>query len=200
MRLLSGVSRVPIFRQLGTMFRLYKSGTCFRTIRWGRKAVYWSFWNRTRLPVEAERAGSRCSSNRGRPLSGNGIPSMFRFTLAICRTDSLVPVQFRALRAVFLLALALTPIGCAYDPRKFQLPQLMPRHPEVERRAAEYHDPFPDDRLGPGSSTRPPGFSRQRTTTREAFELRGIHMLDSADPLPSTSEAPPKRFSQVVEP
>ena len=91
--------------------------------------------------------------------------------------------------------------GCVLDPRFVRLPELMPRHPAIEQRAAEYHDPFPDESIGPSTGNRPLGFHRQRTPARRAADLRGVHLLDSADRLPPTSAAPPKkRFTQVVEP
>lgn len=91
--------------------------------------------------------------------------------------------------------------GCLFDTRFVQMPQLMPRHPATEQRAAEYHDPFPDESIGPSTGNRPPGFKRQRAEPRRAAELRGIHLLDPGDRLPPTSSAPERnRFSQVVSP
>ena len=91
--------------------------------------------------------------------------------------------------------------GCLLDTRFVQMPQLMPRHPATEHRAAEYHDPYPDESIGPSTGNRPPGFTRQRAEARRAADLRGIHLLDPADRLPSTSTAPDRnRFSQVVSP
>jgi hypothetical protein len=90
--------------------------------------------------------------------------------------------------------------GCAYDPRRFRLPEIHPRHPELERRAAEYHDPFPDDSIGPSADSRPRGFGRQRSETRRAADLRSVHFLDGADRLPSTNHNLDRRFSQTVKP
>ena len=90
--------------------------------------------------------------------------------------------------------------GCAYDPKRFKLPEVWPRHPELERRAAEYHDPFPDDSIGPAADSRPRGFGRQRSETRRAADLRSVHFLDGADRLPSTNHKPDRRFSQTVKP
>lgn len=105
-----------------------------------------------------------------------------------------------------LLAFLLAPLcatGCIFSPRfeqQTRLPQLMPRHPVIELRSAEYHDPFPDSSLGPGEDMRPTGFHRQRTETRRTSELRGIHLLEPSDRMPSTGGLPPKRYSQVVKP
>ena len=74
--------------------------------------------------------------------------------------------------------------GCAYDPRRFQLPQLWPRHPSLERRLLDYHDAFPDDALGPESSFRPLGFHQQRTLTRRTDDLRKTYLLKPSDLLP----------------
>jgi len=91
--------------------------------------------------------------------------------------------------------------GCLLDTRFVQMPQLMPRHPATEHRAAEYHDPYPDESIGPSTGSRPLGFKRQRAEARRAADLRGVHLLDPADRLPSTSVAPDtNRFSEVVDP
>lgn len=111
-------------------------------------------------------------------------------------------IQWRripACAALFLL-LAVNLTGCAYDPKRVKVPEVWPRHPELERRAAEYHDPFPDDSIGPGAGSRPRGFNRQRSETRRAAELRSVHILDGADRLPSTGGQPDRRFSQAVKP
>ena len=105
-----------------------------------------------------------------------------------------------AIRITLGLLLIAQLTGCAYDPRRFRLPEVWPRHPEIERRAAEYHDPFPDDAIGPTADSRPRGFGRQRSTTRRAADLRSVHYLDGADRLPSTSHKPDRRFSQAVKP
>lgn len=122
--------------------------------------------------------------------------------------DACVQANAARIRTVFemnrpgLLFILLIPIlsGCRYDPKRFQLPELQARHPEVGRRVSEYHDPYPDDTLGPGTNSRPRGFDRQRTATRRAAELRAVHLLEEGDLLPSQSRRPPKRYSQVVEP
>ncbi|MDA1161762.1 MAG: hypothetical protein O3B13_01540 [Planctomycetota bacterium] len=91
--------------------------------------------------------------------------------------------------------------GCLLDTRFVKMPELMPRHPALEHRAAEYHDPFPDESIGPSTGTRPLGYTQQRPEARRAADLRGIHLLDPSDRLPSTSTTPErKRFSQVVSP
>ena len=106
----------------------------------------------------------------------------------------------RPLSLMTTLALA-TVIGCVHDPR-MRFPQLLPRHPEAERQASEYHDPFPDDTAGPSVSNRPLGFQQQRTSTRRAAELRGVHLLDPNSEMPPQSKAPARinRFRQAVTP
>ena len=99
------------------------------------------------------------------------------------------------------LILVTTGSGCLLDTRFVQMPQLMPRHPATEHRAAEYHDPYPDESIGPSTGSRPLGFQRQRSEARRAADLRGVHMLDPGDFLPPTSAAPDtSRFSEVVDP
>ena len=111
------------------------------------------------------------------------------------------PVGFRMRPVLFLVLLtSLSATGCIFSPRFEQLtklPHVVPRHPVIERRAAEYHDPFPSD-FGPGEGVRPTGFHRLRTQTRRTSELRGIHLLEPNDRLPSTGGLPKKRYSQVV--
>jgi hypothetical protein len=101
--------------------------------------------------------------------------------------------------AALLVSICLN--GCAYDPKRFQLPSLTRRHPAVERRLADFHDPFPDDTLGPESSARPPSFARQRTLPRRAADLRGVHLLNPRDRLPpDATRAPKNRFAGSVRP
>lgn len=105
-----------------------------------------------------------------------------------------------ALTATLLIAFSST--GCIFSPRfeqQTRLPQLVPRHPVIERRAAEYHDPFPSA-FGPGEGVRPTGFHRLRSQTRQTSELRGVHLLEPSDRLPSTGGMPKKRYSQVLSP
>lgn len=105
------------------------------------------------------------------------------------------------LRLAIALTVATALGGCAYDPKKFQLPRLWPRHPEIERRLADFHDPFPDDALGPESTGRPPGFFRQRTLTRRTSDLGAVFLLDPKDLLPPDTTAIPKnRFANSVRP
>lgn len=100
----------------------------------------------------------------------DGTPQRFS-TPAICR-------------GTIALVVAMCASGCAYDPKRFQLPQLWPRHPALERRIADYHDAFPDDGLGPESSFRPLGFHRQRTLTRRTNDLGQTYLLEPTDLLP----------------
>ncbi|MDA0808576.1 MAG: hypothetical protein O2945_14455 [Planctomycetota bacterium] len=106
-----------------------------------------------------------------------------------------------ATRTALMLVLVFGGSGCLFDTRFVKMPELMPRHPATEHRAAEYHDPFPDESIGPSTGNRPLGYDRQRTATRRAADLRGVHLLDPSDRLPSTNAAPDTdRFSQVVDP
>ena len=89
--------------------------------------------------------------------------------------------------------------GCFSRDPYLRTPQLMPRNPETERHAAEFHDPFPDENMGPSISGRPLGF-QQRTTTRNSAELRGLHLLGPEASLPTKSPQPGHRYSEVVSP
>lgn len=90
--------------------------------------------------------------------------------------------------------------GCAADPY-LKTPTLQARSPAAERRAAEYHDPFPDDEMGPKTFSRPRDFHMPRTTTRQSAELRSLHMLGPDEALaPPKSTRPERRYSQVVDP
>jgi len=115
--------------------------------------------------------------------------------------NSMVKVQDVIRILSVALILATTGSGCLLDTRFVQMPQLMPRHPATEHRAAEYHDPYPDESIGPSTGSRPLGFKRQRAEARRAADLRGVHLLDPGDLLPPTSAAPDtNRFSEVVDP
>ncbi|MBI1314614.1 hypothetical protein GC176_25255 [bacterium] len=139
---------------------------------------------------------ARCSNCCPRPIRR---PRPDR-RLSLSRLCQLDRVLQTAGRSTLLILLLVNLTGCAYDPRRMRLPELWPRHPELERRAAEYHDPFPDASVGPDADSRPRGFNRQRSETRRAADLRSVHILDGADRLPPTSSKPDRRFSQVVKP
>ncbi len=66
--------------------------------------------------------------------------------------------------------------GCV-TPYNTRLPTLRPRHPAVERRSYEYHDPFPNSDLGPETNQRPWGFARPRTQPRQMWQLRRLGPL-----------------------
>ena len=106
-----------------------------------------------------------------------------------------------AMKTALMLVLIFGSSGCLFDTRFVKMPELMPRHPATEHRAAEYHDPYPDESIGPSTGSRPLGFKRQRAEARRAADLRGVHLLDPGDRLPSTSAAPDStRFPEVVNP
>ncbi len=104
-----------------------------------------------------------------------------------------------AKRLMLAAAAACWLTGCLSRDPYLRTPQLMPRHPAAEREAAEFHDPFPDENMGPAISGRPPGF-QQRTTTRNSAELRGLHLLGPEASLPAKSAQPGRRYSEVVSP
>ncbi len=90
--------------------------------------------------------------------------------------------------------------GCAADPY-LKTPTLAPRSAAAERASAAYHDPFPDDQMGPKTFSRPRDFQAPRTTTRQAAELRQLHMLGPDEAFaPPPSNRNDRRYSQVVDP
>lgn len=90
--------------------------------------------------------------------------------------------------------------GCLIHPAKTRLPELSVGTLSQQRRLAEYHDPFPEEIAGPDLEVRPSGFSRPRTETRRAAELRGLQLLNPGDPLPKSAGGPPRRYAGVVDP
>lgn len=85
-----------------------------------------------------------------------------------------------------LLAALSLALGCV-SPGNTRLPQVEARHPIVERRSWEAHDPFPDTDQGPSTFTRPPGFETQRTEPRRAWEDRMFRSFGT----PTAVPAPP---------
>jgi hypothetical protein len=67
-------------------------------------------------------------------------------------------------------------VGCV-GPRETQLLTCAPRPPEMERRSYDYHDPFPDEAIGPETSTRPRTFQDPRSDTRKSFDLRFLQTI-----------------------
>jgi hypothetical protein len=84
------------------------------------------------------------------------------------------------LAALFLLA------GCA-SPYTTRLPTVGINPPLAEKRAYERHDPFPNERIGPDTQTRPLGFVDPRTEDRKALEGRMLNALqpENASPFPT---------------
>ena len=103
------------------------------------------------------------------------------------------------LRSCLLWGLLLN-FGCI-SPLNTRLPTVESRHPELEKRSYERHDPFADRLKGPDTQTRPRGFDIQRTEPRRALEDR---MLQGS-PLENEPPAPrlPRtgwRYPNVVQP
>jgi hypothetical protein len=75
-------------------------------------------------------------------------------------------------RAVWLLGMILCGllVGC----QETRLLSCMPRKPAVESRSYDYHDPFPDDEIGPKTYSRPRTFEEPRSDTRKSFDLRNL--------------------------
>jgi hypothetical protein len=96
-----------------------------------------------------------------------------------------------------IVVLLLAVVGCTPSPY-LRLPQLHHRPMDVEERANEFHDPFPDSLSGPGISNRPRGFGRPRTATRKAANLRGVHLLDPRERLPESRKKLTRRNHHAV--
>ena len=101
------------------------------------------------------------------------------------------------LEKALCLVVAVFASGCAANPY-MKLPQMYHRPVEVEERASEYHDPFPDSLSGPNISGRPRSFGRPRTAPRKAANLRGVHLLPPTDRLPESRQSQPTRYSKAV--
>jgi hypothetical protein len=78
--------------------------------------------------------------------------------------------------------------GCV-GPRETQYLSWMPRRPDVEARSYDWHDPFPDERVGPDTASRPRAFIDPRTDTRKNFDQR---FLQAVHPSAGTQLAAPQ--------
>lgn len=63
--------------------------------------------------------------------------------------------------------------GCAHGGNT-RLPVLDPPDPDIEKQSYRFHDPYPDEDVGPETSHRPREFVRQRTEPRRAAEQRAL--------------------------
>lgn len=106
-------------------------------------------------------------------------------------TRESVPVQnscrFVAIFLMWSACLLLT--GCL-TPQNTRFPEPWPRDLRSEALSYRFHDPFPDESIGPGTASRPPSYQKQRDPARRAEEnriLRGYN-LERAP----TGSLPPK--------
>ncbi|MFM9960113.1 MAG: hypothetical protein ACKV2Q_02690 [Planctomycetaceae bacterium] len=81
----------------------------------------------------------------------------------------------------------------------------MPRSSDQDKALWNYHDPFPDDSLGPATDHRPAGSRLQRTMPRRSLETHSITDAIRTQPLdPSQPTRPEARLnpktSNVVQP
>ncbi len=74
-------------------------------------------------------------------------------------------------RSTRLLLLLLLLAGCR-GTQETQFLKCMPRPAQVEAQSYNIHDPFPDERAGPNTFTRPRAFIAPRTDARKDFDLR----------------------------
>lgn len=88
--------------------------------------------------------------------------------------DPMIPMMLCRPAAVFLLAFG---IGGCVGPEETQFLSLYERNPTVEARSYDWHDPFPDERVGPDTATRPLAFNEPRSDTRKNLDLRFLQAM-----------------------
>ena len=79
--------------------------------------------------------------------------------------------------------------GC--HPQFTRVPDLVPRTTEQDKRLWNYHNPFPDETVGPTVDHRPAGSERQRTMPRQAL------VKDSMTFRPRGTFEPPRREARL---
>jgi hypothetical protein len=72
----------------------------------------------------------------------------------------------RVLGLVLMLAIA----GCSTT--AVRLPSCQPRPPEAEAKSYTWHDPFPDEEIGPKTFSRPRTFTEPRTESMKNYVAR----------------------------
>lgn len=98
-------------------------------------------------------------------------------------------------RKTCVLGFVLMLSGCL-SPWTTRFPTAQPRHPLVEKKSYEFHDPFPERAAAPDTENRPRGFENARAAPRRAVEgamLRGMPQHPEplpAQPLPSSQKYP----------
>lgn len=78
-----------------------------------------------------------------------------------------------------LLIAALASFAGCVNPMNTQFPQPFPTNLQAEELSYRFHDPFPDNDIGPSTATRPPSYMQQRSVDRRAAEnrmLRGYNL------------------------
>lgn len=66
--------------------------------------------------------------------------------------------------------------GCV-GPEETRYLSYFQRAPDVESRSYDWHDPFPDEMVGPDTATRPRTFLEPRSDTRKNFDLRFLQAM-----------------------
>lgn len=95
---------------------------------------------------------------------------------------------FGSIAALGFVALS----GCANS--QTRLPSLAWSDARAERVAAEYHDPLPETDVGPGTSSRPRGFTTARSEPRRTLESAArVRYPDAAGYRPGS------RYPSVVD-
>lgn len=88
-----------------------------------------------------------------------------------------------------LMAWCLLCFGCV-TPFNTRLPAVANRPPEIERREAQIHDPYPDSTFGPDTGFRPLGYQDQRSEPQRAKDRYYTAILRSQAGNQSPQTAP----------
>lgn len=103
----------------------------------------------------------------------------------MCCVNSEGSILFRC--CLFAVACLAGLSGC--HPQFTRVPDLIPRTAEQDKRLWNYHNPFPDETVGPTVDHRPPGSEIQRTMPRQALEKDSMTFRPRGAFEPSRPEA-----------
>jgi len=89
--------------------------------------------------------------------------------------------------------------GCV-GPEETQFLSVYERNSTVEARSYDWHDPFPDERAGPDTASRPLAFSDPRSDTRKNLDLRFLQAMHPSAGQPQYAGLPAVRGPAVPGP
>ncbi|MBI1349108.1 hypothetical protein GC163_22795 [bacterium] len=99
----------------------------------------------------------------------------------------------------YILVSLLGLVGCV-GPEETQFLSIYERNPTVEARSYDWHDPFPDERAGPDTFSRPLAFNEPRTDTRKNIDLRFLQAMHPSAGQPSYAGIPAVPGPAIVGP